>query len=151
MPQRPKHLKPCPELPNLRKKNHDVTSDIDPRYNCIAYAAGITNRKYWPVWAPDCYWPPNVPMVVHVDAFVRLYETFGYALIGGPPQSNYRSDVERIAIFATADGKPTHAARELGPNKWASKLGNSFDIEHQQSAVTGGLYGEVILYMGRPR
>jgi hypothetical protein len=35
---RPKHIKRHPQIPSLNKTNHNVTSDSDPQYNCIAYA-----------------------------------------------------------------------------------------------------------------
>lgn len=148
MPQRPKHLKKSDDFPKLSKKSHDVTSDIDPRYNCIAYAAGITNRKYWPAWHPDYYWPADVPRAETLDAFKQLYETFGYS---GPSTNAHVEGIEKIAIFTDKAGKPTHAAFQLPGGRWASKLGNGFDIEHDELAVSGGLYGQPVYYMERPK
>jgi hypothetical protein len=45
MAQRPKHLKKSNDFPKLAKKDHLITSDRDPYYNCIAFAAGITDKK----------------------------------------------------------------------------------------------------------
>lgn len=148
MPQRPKHLKRSDDFPKLMKKDHSVTSDMDARYNCIAFAADIVHRKYWPNWHPDYDWPQSIPRKETLDAFVAFYGQFGYV---GPSDASYDSTKEKVAIFVDKRGTPTHAAKQLGPNKWASKLGNSYDIEHQRDAVSGGLYGEVAHYLERPK
>ena len=38
---------------------------------------------------------------------------------------------------------------KIGPNKWVSKLGNWYDIEHTPDAVSSGDYGQVAKYMKR--
>lgn len=153
MGQRPKHLKKNSDtvrwFPNLNKKNHDVTSDEDPRYNCIAFAAGITNRKFWPTFYPDYYWPPGIPKLEKIEAFIKLYESYGYSVITDGTNGTYVPGVEKVAIFATQDSIPKHAARQIGQDRWASKLGESFDIEHKQNAVSGGQYGFIVVYMRR--
>lgn len=148
MAQRPKHLKKSNEFPKLAKKDHLVTSNFDPYYNCIAFAADITDKKYWPNWHPDYKWLDNIPHAATLDAFIKFYETFGYS---GPSNESFVDGVEKIAIFADKAGTPTHAAKQVGPNKWASKLGDSYDIEHKRDAVCGGLYGSVAYYMKRPK
>jgi hypothetical protein len=89
-----------------------------------------------------------VPRVETIDALIKFYETFGYS---ETPTGEYEEGFEKIAIYATAFGKPTHAARQVGPTTWASKLGNWYDIEHTKDAVSGGSYGEVVKYMQRPK
>src|SRR5215203_195187 len=103
MGQRPKHLKKRKEFPSLTKKNHSVESDIDPNYNCIAYAAGITTRKYWPIFHPDYAWIRGIPSTEEVESFVKFYETFGYA---ETDNGEYVEGHEKIAIFIGANGKP---------------------------------------------
>jgi hypothetical protein len=154
MAQRPKHLKKsqfpnlAKQFPNLTKQDHLVTSNPDPYYNCIAFAAGITDKKYWPNWHPDYTWLPGIPRAETLDAFIKFYETFGYS---GPSNDTYVEGVEKVAIFTDGAGKPKHAAKQIGPNKWASKLGDSYDIEHKHDAVSGGLYGQIVHYMERPK
>jgi hypothetical protein len=147
MPQRPKHIKKSDAFPKLGKRDHLITSDFDVRYNCIAFAADITDKKYWPNWLPDYRWLPGIPRAETLDAFIKFYETFGYS---GPSDHTYVEGVEKIANFADGTGKPMHAAKQIGPNKWASKLGDSYDIEHARDAVSGGLYGQIVHYMERP-
>jgi hypothetical protein len=146
--KRPKHLDPVTEFPRLTKSSHRVTSDEDAQYNCIAYAAGITDKKFWPKWYPDYVWPPGLPKVETVIALEKFYETFGYARANN---GDYVHGVEKIAIYATADGKPTHAARQVDDKTWTSKLGGSYDIEHSHNSVSGGTYGEITVYMARSK
>jgi hypothetical protein len=58
---------------------------------------------------------------------------------------------EWVALFASADGNYTHAARQLPSGKWTSKLGTWEDIEHDSvEAVGGGAYGELVARLFRP-
>jgi hypothetical protein len=151
MSQRPRHIKANPALPRLTKKNHTVTSDYDRQYNCIAYAADVTSRKYWPGFHPDYYWPSHLTNVESVEAFIELYSSLGYELVTGPTAAKFEVGFERIAIYVSPiTGKPTHAAKQTGPSTWASKLGDSYDIEHTtEAAVADGLYGQPAVYLRR--
>jgi len=143
---RPKHIKRHPQIPSLNKTNHDVTSDSDPQYNCIAYAAGITNRKWWPNFLPDFYWPPDAPKVNSINSFITAFAALGYEVCD---DGDYETGFEKVAFY-TRNGVPTHAARQIGPNKWQSKLGSWYDIEHQKDAVSSGDYGRMDTFMKRP-
>src|SRR4051812_43732089 len=127
--QRPKHLKRSDAFPNLIKKAHDVTSDEDPDYNCIAFAYGITNRKYWPNFHPDFAWPDGIPKVETLHAFEKLFESIGYVRAA---DGKHVAGVEKVAIYTSSDGRPTHAARQIDSGRWASKLGVWYDIEHNE-------------------
>src|SRR5258706_6003834 len=112
MAQRPKHLKKSDQFPKLAKKDHLVISNYDACYNCIAFAAGITDKKYWPNWNPDYTWLDSIPHAETLDAFIKFYETFGYS---GPSNGTFLEGVEKVAIFTDKSGKPTHAAKQAGP------------------------------------
>jgi hypothetical protein len=64
---------------------------------------------------------------------------------------------EKISIYANANSVPTHAARQTVNGAWVSKLGRSFDIEHESlNGVSGpgnpqGVedYGSPAVYMRR--
>lgn len=146
MATRPKHLKPTSAFPKLKKSNHSVTSDRTGNYNCIAWAAEVTTIKWWPSFAPDAYWPPSVPRYETLDAFIQAYQTLGYAVCA---DGGYEQGVDKIAIY-TKNGRPTHAARQISPTEWTSKLGAMEDISHAKEALSGGLYGEVAAHMSRP-
>ena len=150
--QRPKHIKRSNHFPRLTKKNHSVESDRDGTYNCIAYTAGSTTIKWWPVFRKDAYWPPGIPYNETVEAFVQAFGTLGYAECA---DGSFIDGIEKIAIYSrdgTRSGRPTHAAKQVDDKTWASKLGNEYDIHHRDSlAVGGGGYGEIAVFMKRPR
>ena len=58
-------------------------------------------------------------------------------------------NVEKLAIYATSDGKPQHIARQLPSGIWTSKLGRLEDIEHELAGLSGKLYGTVCKFMAR--
>ena len=60
-------------------------------------------------------------------------------------------NVEKVAIFASGDGRVTHMARQLASGAWTSKLGRDEDIEHSDlSVLENGEYGGVVLVLARP-
>lgn len=144
-PVRPKHIKNHSKIPSLNKRNNDVTSGIDAQYNCIAFAAGITNQKWWPTFQPDFYWPRNAPKVNSLNSFLVAFADLGYEECDN---GDYESGYEKVAFYAR-NGVPTHAARQVGRDKWQSKLGNWYDIEHTKDAVSSGDYGKIEKYMRR--
>jgi hypothetical protein len=133
-------------LPRLTTANYRETSPASWEYNCIAWAVGVTDAWWWPV--PGRYWPANVPREESLAAFLAAFATVGYV----PGASAVlEADVEKVALYAAAD-IPTHAARQLPSGLWTSKLGPALDIEHATpDVVAGGVYGEVIVILGRPR
>jgi hypothetical protein len=145
---KPKHLKKSSRFPNLQKTSHEVTSDADASYNCVSYAYGITNRKLWPGFTPDYFWPRNFPQTETVETLKKLFETVGYS---DAENGTFIEGFEKVAIYADSKGKPTHAARQIGHGKWSSKLGNWFDIEHTENGVSGGDYGKIVAFMVRKK
>lgn len=134
-------------FPGLRNTPHAVTSPSDPRYNCIAWAAGATDRWWWPGHPSTTYWPENVPRVETLDAFKEVFAHFGYSPCD---DQTVEPGMEKVALFAGSDGVPTHAARQLRSGLWTSKLGKLHDIEHVLTAVEGDAYGVVAQIMKRP-
>jgi hypothetical protein len=68
-------------FPKLTDDNHKKSSEFDPRYNCIGYAAGT--RMWWqpkPLIGGKRYWPPNVPQEETIDAYVKAYEFKGFGM-----------------------------------------------------------------------
>jgi hypothetical protein len=135
-------------FPGLAGRGYQVTSPRDADYNCIAFAAGDTHNWWWP--GRDVgreYWPAGVPRERTRDAFVAAFASLGYTVCEGEgPESGY----EKVALFADAAGRPTHAARQLPGGGWSSKLGKAEDIEHGLHDLEGALYGSVVLLMKRP-
>jgi hypothetical protein len=135
-------------FPGLRTTTFQITSPIDDKYNCIAWAASDAGQWWWPVGdAPSVVWPPAVPREATLDAFAAAFLTLGY--VRGADDS-LEPGWEKVGLFADAAGIPTHAARQLASGRWTSKLGQAEDIEHELRAVEGEIYGAVVLILKRP-
>lgn len=129
------------EFPHLAVTGYSITSPATRAYNCFAWAAGEDDR-WWNPLEPNSpyYWPDGVPAELTIAAFIQAYQTLGYEPC---ESSDFELGFERIAIYATPDGEPTHAARQLPNGKWTSKLGRWEDIEHELDGLTSEMYGSV--------
>jgi hypothetical protein len=133
-------------FPDLVRTGYQVTSPSDPVYNCIAWAAGVTDAWWWPDPNGFDYWPPGVPVACTLDAFIQAFATVGYApCADGAPETGW----EKVAVYANDDG-PAHAARQLPNGRWTSKLGPDDDIEHTLEGLVSLLYGTVVQFLRRP-
>ena len=152
-PDRLRHLSPEQEIefPNLRAEVYHVTSEFDPVYNCIAFAAGWRTVWWWPTEldVEGCYWPPGVLREETVEAFIQAYGSEDYSpCLTADLEPGY----EKVALFTNAAGVPQHAAWQLESGTWKSKLGKWPDIEHATlEAVAGGCYGEPTHFLKRRR
>lgn len=135
-------------FPRLGRTNYSLTSPDSVEYNCVAWAAGDTSRFWWPFERPLAYWPPGVDRRVELEAFVEAFKSIGYEECA---DGNLEAGCEKVALFADANGVPTHAARQLPGGRWTSKLGQAEDIEHNIYGLEGGAYGEVTCYVKRTR
>jgi hypothetical protein len=133
-------------FPGLLGTVYRVTSPPDPDYNCIAWAAGVTDDWWWPHPESRAFWPPGVTRAPTVAAFEEAFAWLGYT----PCEAEgYETGFEKVALYATADGRPTHMARQLPDGRWTSKLGEQVDIEHELHALAGDLYGAVVRILRR--
>ena len=141
-------------FPHIKRENCSITSAKSTVYNCIAWAAGCTDKPWWPLPAPsnDAHWPPGVPREETTEAFRKAFATLGYQVCDdGELEKGYT----KIALYGNPKtGKPSHAARQLANGRWTSKLGNFYDIEHIEPSVLCGSdytnsYGEIMLYMSK--
>ena len=143
---------PTNELPNLKNSNYQVTSPATRQYNCIAWAAGDSSRKWWPDPLYIGYWPAEATRSQTLEGFISAYSQLGYL-----PCDNgaLEKGLEKVAIFATETANalsPKHAAIQLEDGRWSSKLGDFEDIAHLSVRdVEGPSYGQVIAFMSRPR
>jgi hypothetical protein len=142
------------EFPDLTEDNHEITSPATRRYNCIAWAAGVTTRKWWPDPRNIGWWPAGIRRAETIDAFVEAYGTLGFKLCF---DGSLQPGIEKLALFGTSVGPndpcaATHAALQLESGDWTSKLGDFEDISHGSvEAVAGPIYGKVVCYLSRPR
>jgi hypothetical protein len=137
------------DFPDLAKEPWSKTSDADPKYNCIAFAAGRTDVFWWPDDYSDeesDYWPHGIPREESISAFILLFQSLGYQLC---PDGSLEAGHEKVAIFALGE-VPTHAARQLNTGQWTSKLGPHEDIVHETpNGLAGPCYGKVVQFMRR--
>lgn len=132
------------EFPNLRHVRFSIESNPTVNYNCVAWAAGETHRRWWPF---NAYWPPGVPRELTLEGFVAAFRTLGYE-----PCDNdgLEGGYEKVSIYSRA-GTPQHMARQMPSGTWTSKLGNEHDIYHDTLAgVESFRYGTVVQYLRRP-
>jgi hypothetical protein len=134
-------------FPGLRPGTYLVTSPVDGDYNCIAWSVGNTHDWLWPGDPAVSVWPAEVPHEETLTAFEILFGRYGFVACA---TEELDPGVEKAALFATADGFPTHAARQLPSGRWTSKLGKSEDIEHDLHAIEGEVYGGVLRIFRRP-
>ena len=65
-------------LPGLTPSNYRMTSPATWNYNCIAWAAGVTDAWWWPSPQAVHYWPEGVPREETLEAFVQAFVTCGF-------------------------------------------------------------------------
>lgn len=115
-------------FPNLTDAGHAVTSPKDGRYNCIAHAAGETDKWWEPVSFPDpgYYWPPDANAGYQEDDLRSCFESLGYEVCS---DGKLEEGHEKVVLYG--DGASwTHAARQRADGNWSSKLGVSWDMTH---------------------
>lgn len=131
-------------LPNIDPNGYWTTSEPNEAYNCIAWAAGETDR--WWSHVEPYYWPSNVDRAATIEALVSAFASIGYEECD---TSGLEYGYEKIALFAI-NGLWSHAARQLEDGTWTSKLGIFQDIEHVAlNGLCGDFYGEIFCIMRR--
>jgi len=95
------------------------TSPQDASYNCFAWALRRSDRWVSPEEYGDCFWPEGVSRKRTLESFVALFSVYGFSVCDDPSREE---GVEKVALYADATGRPTHAARQLPNGKWTSKL-----------------------------
>jgi hypothetical protein len=133
-------------FPNLAADGHRVTSESTNKYNCIAWAIGITDQWLWPDDDARSTWPADLPKEETIDAFVSLFIRYGFDVC---ESVEMEVGFEKIVLY-TLQQIPQHAARLLDSGRWTSKLGRYIDIEHSLRGLEGDFYGSATHFMKRP-
>ncbi|MBI4566826.1 MAG: hypothetical protein HY719_00350 [Planctomycetes bacterium] len=135
------------DFPRLQPDRYRVTSPEDKTYNCIAFAVGETYRR-WDTNPGGYYWPDGIELSEDQRVLVNLFEALGYKVCDN---ADPEEGIEKVALYQR-DGKWTHAARQSPNGSWLHKLGDLEDICSQSPEdVCGGYYGEILVFMARPR
>ena len=124
-------------FPNLQGSRYSIESERTDTYNCVAWAAGITDKWWWP--EDTGFWPVE-PKVPTVESFVAAFKTLSYEPCDSP---KLEAGYEKVAIYVGSAGFPTHVARQLNTGAWTSKLGDLEDITHALAGLEGPVYGRV--------
>ena len=136
-------------FPKLRGARYRISAPPDPTYNCLAWAAGVSDAWWWPAGDPgQVYWPINAANKETLEALKAAFVTLGYAECD---HELVEPGYEKVAFFANKAGVPTHAARQLLTGDWTSKIGQLECIDHALRDLEGDEYGTVALVMKRPR
>jgi hypothetical protein len=135
-------------FPNLRNTTYSLESPRTPNYNCVAWAAGVSDRPWWPISQRPYYWPEE-PRIESLLAFISAFQILGYQVC---ENSNSELAFEKVAIYVDEDEIPTHMARQLSSGDWTSKCGDLEDIIHTLEGLEGQYpaYGKVACVMKRP-
>jgi hypothetical protein len=117
-------------------------------YNCIAFAFGDLNQWWWPRRMYGCYWPPGFALNDQTSTLVAIFQVHGYVECGGP---ELERGYEKVVIYSR-DNRFKHAARQVRSGRWASKLGEEQDIEHEKvEHIVNADYGVMEKYLRRKR
>ena|SRR2546427_8820520 len=150
------------DFPKLRNVPYRIASDKNPRYNCVAFAAGDHERFWQNLGHPTkgYFWPHGFSDDETVDGWVRVFRLLNFEV---STKEEAGSGFEVIAIYGTHEGNATHVATRKGNDPWMSKLGKGHDIEHEtleflECTVQHAseyehdpCYGRVAVYMKRKR
>ena len=66
-------------FPNLALLGYARTSEEDPGYNCIAWAAGDTSRN-WDCSRQGGYWPIGAEVGARIEHLIGVFQQQGYAV-----------------------------------------------------------------------
>ena len=140
-------------FPDLARIGYAIKSRTTKRYNCIAWAAGDTTRRWDPSNMPKrisgFYWPEEASGYFGVDDLASVFGLLGYEKCAG---GTLEFGSEKVALYEDSDPDLgwAHAARQLPDGRWTSKIGELWDIIHNTpEAVIGSGYGRIVCYMRR--
>ena len=136
------------DLPHLAAEGYEITSDPTDEYNCIAYAAGETDRWWSHAAGDDYYWPEHASRTPSIASLIEVFAGLGYEIWEG---AGVEPGFRKVALYADPQGDWTHAAVQLPSGGWSSKLGLYEDIGHRSpESLDPDFYGEVHCFMCRP-
>ena len=130
------------DFPDLEKIGYEITSPETRKYNCIAWAAESTTRKWWPDPLKLGFWPPKVPREETLEAFMQAFGTLGYHPCADGTQED---GFQKIALFAKKES-PDQSESRLVPTHAASPDISPVERKRQASlvVVTGGSFARAL-------
>ena len=132
--------------PNLTKGSFDYASEHTVEYNCVAWALGEMHRLY------DSYgydFPQDLKEKHTVENYAEFFRRHGFEICS---DGSLEKGMEKLALYADKNGEFMHVARQKTTGNWTSKMGDYEDVDHLTlRALQGTDYGEVVIFMRRPR
>jgi hypothetical protein len=116
-------------FPLLIGTSYSEESVATDTYDCIAFAFGDFKNWWWPRKGYGYYWPPGFPLSDSVDTLVSIFQAHGYSECDN---RHYGHGHEKVVIYSVS-GHFKHAARQVKSGRWASKLREEQDIEHEKA------------------
>ncbi len=151
----PERLSPRDEAkyPKLLVSGYAKTSDKNPRYNCVAWAADWEMNLWWEPFlkGPGIYWP-DVPEGYYIDNYARAFATIGYVECA-LSDKHHEPGFDKIALYRGQLDLFSHVSKQLHNGKWTSKLGRGNDIVHNSLEAFEDCayrFGSVAKIMRRP-
>jgi len=102
------------------------------------------------------YWPTHLSDSETVDGWVELFRSERGYERSSPSDVRYEPGIEKIAIYGVIEDNTwiaNHVARQVGRDKWTSKLGDGHDIEHRTleclAGYDSGEYGAIVVILRR--
>lgn len=124
-------------------RNIVKTSDYNPLYNCVAWAAGDVERT-WSDFGRS-HWPGKRGN--RIEHLASVFEGLGYQDCG--LDESLEDGFEKVALFALGD-LWQHVCKQCPDGRWSSKLGIQEDVQHDLHDIEDDDYGQVVLIMKRP-
>lgn len=130
------------KFPKLKNEDYNIVGDFSQQYNCIAYAAGDTSRR-WDS-QENYYWPDYATRTSSIESLKQVFFGIGYEQCN---DNKIENGYKKIALYELK-GCWTHAAIQMTNGYWRSKLGDGPIIEHKTpQSLSGKTYGKPTIYM----
>lgn len=136
-------------FPKLLTAGYKVESRKDRNYNCIAWSAKRDQTHWWePRNEPGFYWPEGIANDYSMESFIAVFQELGYVICD---DSRLEDGFEKVALYE-AEGWFAHVSHQLPDGRWASKLGEAEDIEHNSlEALESDDYGSPSVFLKRAK
>lgn len=131
-------------FPNLQNEDFKIVGPSTEDYNCIAYAAGDSNRWWWPDGIN--YWPDWAPLEKSIESLLEAFAGLGFERC---ENAETEDGYQKLALYEE-NGAMKHAAVLLPNGRWRSKMGQGPVIEHNSpESLANGIYGSPTVFMKR--
>ena len=108
-------------FPRLSGETFEIVAQPSDQYNCIAYAAGVTNE--WWSHVENRYWPDHASRSDGIESLIDVFASLGFEQCQG---SSLESDYEKVALYEVCRVRSLVLVTEIGvimqPHQEVSRL-----------------------------